>query len=208
MRPPVRTLSLAALLWLTFPAPGAGPSWPGRVVYLAGKLSDEGLIVVGAALAAEPSAVLLLDSPGASRANAAFLKAYAPARVVRVGPGRRPLDLWNALFPRPASVVVCPAKPRARLLQAACLAGLGGAPLWVTHGEPNEGDLLRAWLKRWGARRVFLLGETSLVLPGRVVTRLPSEEALASACERRLAARGRIETAVVCNPADVARGGL
>jgi hypothetical protein len=207
MRPPVRTLSLAALLWLTLPAPGAGPSSPGRVVYLAGKLSDEGLIVVGAALAAEPSAVLLLDSPGASRANAAFLKAYAPDRVVRVGPGR-PLDLWNALFPRPASVVVCPARPRARLLQAACLAGLEGAPLWVTHDEPNEGALLRAWLKRWGARRVYLLGETPLVLPGKVVTRLPSAEALASACERRLAARGRVETAVVCNPADAARGGL
>src|SRR5207248_1350650 len=45
-----------------------------------------------------------------------------------------PLDLWRSLYRQAETVVVCPAAPRGQLLQAACLAGVLRAPLFVRHG--------------------------------------------------------------------------
>src|SRR5262245_43112745 len=102
--------------------PGAAPAE--RVVYVGSGLTEEGLIVLGAAVAAaRPSAELLLDSTRAARANEQFLAAYRPRDVIAVGPsperaeaverrlGTRlaetlewtrgpPEALWKALFPQ------------------------------------------------------------------------------------------------------------
>src|SRR5947208_4714908 len=59
---------------------------PQRTVFLAGKLSDEQLIVLTANLAGSGQReVLLIDSPAAEAENQAFLAAYHPGRVVPVG---------------------------------------------------------------------------------------------------------------------------
>src|SRR5260370_10290629 len=57
-----------------------------RVVYLAGKLSDEELIVLGASASASDAApVLLIDSPATAPYLKSFLAAYQPDRVVPAG---------------------------------------------------------------------------------------------------------------------------
>src|SRR6516165_5810861 len=57
-----------------------------RVVYLAGKLSDEELIVLGAAASAsESTPLLLLDTPATANHLKSFLTAYQPDRVVPIG---------------------------------------------------------------------------------------------------------------------------
>ena len=107
-----------------------------RTVYIGHELSDVGVIQLGAAVAAaDPSAVLLLDSECLSPYTAVFLRAYRPDHVIPVGSfpegahelasrletrteapvkwsGGRPLALWRRLFPEAAQVVVCPAEPR------------------------------------------------------------------------------------------------
>jgi hypothetical protein len=217
---------------------------PGRVVYLARGLSDEALLTLSSALAARvPGAILLLDSTATAAANQRFVATWKPITVRPVGhfpegkgglerrlqvpvaepiPWRAgpPLALWRALFPRAERVVVCPASPRAQLLEAACLAGAEEAPLWISHGRPGappagnstEAAALCDQLRAWGTRRVFLAGATpgadatGLASAGVQVTRLRSEAALASAYQRRLG--GHIDTAVICNPADGHLGGM
>src|SRR5438552_3144620 len=133
---------------------------PARVVYLAGELSsEEDMIMLTAAIAAaDPSGVLLLDSPKARPHLKAFLNEFRPERVIPIGsfpngipdleqrlgigtaplvewkPGQ-PAALWKAILNRAARVVVCPASPRSRLLQAARLAGGYRAPLFVLRNQ-------------------------------------------------------------------------
>jgi hypothetical protein len=201
----------------------------GRVVYLAGRLSDEALVALGAAVASRPGAVLLLDSRPQSRYLKHFLSAYHPEHVVAVGGfdedaaglSRRlgvavgpvlpwpddgpPLEVWAHLFERVDRVVVCPAGSRELLLQSACLAGAVAAPLWVVR---DDGDALRRCLGEWKTREVFLTGAATVRLeaPGRKVRKLPTAGAVQAACVRRLAARGRVDRAVVVNPADTGKG--
>src|ERR1700727_2072778 len=61
------------------------PAPAGRTVYLAGGLSDDDLTVLSVAVAADPSAVLLIDDPKASTHNKDFLAAFAPTEVVPIG---------------------------------------------------------------------------------------------------------------------------
>src|SRR5260370_14952130 len=65
----------------------AEPAAPAaRNVYVAGGLSADDLTVLSVAVAsADPSAVLLLDSPKASAHNRDFLAAFGPTEVVAVG---------------------------------------------------------------------------------------------------------------------------
>jgi hypothetical protein len=200
-----------------------------REVYLAGGLSDEALIALGSAVAGRPGAMLLLDSKPLTPYLRHFLAAYCPDRVIPVGtfPGGKaelerrlglevatpipwsagpPRELWQAIFPKADCLVVCSAWPRANLLRAACLAALRGAPLWVGGNQPAETFLLQPWLQRWGTREVLLAGALDRVqIPAGPVLRvvpLRSAEAIDSACERCLRASGRIENAVLANPAD------
>ena len=130
-----------------------------RTVVIAGKLSDEELLALSAdVLANGNGSLLLLDSPTADPYTKAFLGTYRPDRILAVGAFSagvadlehrlgasvaRPLTAPSELFAHAERVVVCPAEPRALLLQAACLAGVLRAPLWISHGDSEEaGPLL------------------------------------------------------------------
>jgi hypothetical protein len=212
-------------------ANGAGTPPTQRVVYLGRDLSDEAMIAFAAAVAARgPEGLILYDSPDLSPYTKAFLAAYKPARVVPVGafPGGAaeleerlgartatpvawtqgpPLQLWHDLFPRAERVVVCPAEPRGQLLQAACLAGTVRAPLFVTHGNRQELDVLRDRLAEWGTEQVYLVGEAYRLWRALSKVRhvkLADEAAVAAAHRRHLGRR--VETLVVANPADTGEG--
>ncbi len=204
-----------------------------RSVYLGHGLSDTGLIQFGAALAAaDPTAVLLLDSECLSPYTETFLAAYRPARVVPVGDfpdgmrelqerlkiraepivswsGGPPLALWRQLFPTAAQVVVCPAEPRGQLLQAACLAGTLRAPLFILEGNRTETGLLRELVAKWKAQEVYLVGTAKKLAPKLAdcrCTTLTDVRAVARLRGERLAAAGTIRTAVVANPFDAQNG--
>ena len=67
---------------------------------MAGDLSDEQLVVLSAAVAASGrSDVLLLNTPQARKANAAFLAAWRPDEVIRGSAGST-AAFWGRLLPR------------------------------------------------------------------------------------------------------------
>jgi hypothetical protein len=221
-------LALVALALDTGPTAQAAPPLQ-RSVYLARDLPDEELIVLGATLAAwHPESVLLLDSTKASPYIKSFLTTYKPEQVIPVGgdPGSLaelanrlhletasplawshgpPFALWRSLFTRADDVVVCPAHPRGTLLEAACLAGVLQAPLYVVHGRASEKDRLVKHLGQWRTRRVFLIGKAEKLaedLPGVEPVLLSGEGAVAAAYQKQLSRRGRVEVVVLANPAD------
>lgn len=197
-------------------------------VYLARGLAPENLLVLSAALGArDPSAVLLLDTPGSAVANRHFLNEFRPARIVPVGDhngdldpllsrlGLRPeephywslrpsLGVWRELFTRADTIVVCPPAPRGLLLQAACLAGTLGAPLHVVQGQPGEAAEFRHLVKRWQISHVYALGDATL--PGQArdlaVTKLHDEREIARLHRRLLTAKAPVRTLVIANPHD------
>ncbi len=241
-----RALGLTLWSWLAFGLIGARdlPMTPARLgaaetlpaprsVYLGRGLSDTALIQFGAALAAaDPAAVLLLDSECLSPYTAAFLAAYRPGRVVPVGwypEGVReledrlkvpaepvvpwsagpPLELWRRLFPTAEQVVVCSAEPRGQLLQAACLAGTLRAPLFILEGRRGETGLLRELVAKWKTHDIYLVGAAKRVAPTLSeyhCTTLADARAIARLRVERLAADGTIRTAVVANPFDEKAG--
>ncbi len=222
--------SVVLLLALAHLGPAAPLAPSGdRTVYLARNLSDEQSIVVGSALAAwRPDNVLLLDSRKATPYLKAFLAAYKPTRVVTVGGEfeertdlesrldvktetmdagafERPARLWASLFHRAEEVVVCPDRPRGTLLQAACLAGSLRAPLYVLHGRKSEREKLTRSLGAWNTRRVYLVGKAEKWTEQSVgIERiaLSGESAVAAAYQKQVARTGRIDNAIVANPAD------
>lgn len=221
--------AVAAAVGLAWLAARAEDTTAGRVVYLADGLFDEELIVISVGVAAaDPESVLLCDSTHASPYMKDFLSRYRPDRVVAVG--RFPQGLaavetrlavkptshipwdggperfWDALYPGAETVVTCPAEPRGRLLQAACLAGAARAPLIVTHGKPGEAEGLAGRLAVWKTRTVLAVGEAPARLPGPCqVTRI-ADDALTAACVGRLAAAGPISSLAVTNPVDTGPG--
>lgn len=236
--PGVGITLLVAVLGLVLPGPQPRPpAWAAqpagdRVVFLAGGLSDEQLIVLSATLAASGNpGLLLLDPPRSATPTHLFLTAYRPGHVVPVGRFSRgaelqrrlgvptapvleweqgqPTAVWRALLPRAEQVVVCPAAPRRLLLQAACLAGTVGAPLYVLRGEPGEAEALRQQLTTWGTRKVFAAAEAEAPcrqLPGIQLVELADDRAVAAAHRRQLHVKGPIDTLVVANPADTQPG--
>ncbi len=229
------------LLGGPFPARSAGDTPaadppPQKTVYLAGALShEEALVFTSAVAGADPQAVVLFDSPLTTPYLKAFLAAFDPTRVVPVGSFRdglddlrerigrpteaplrwedgRPRALWSALFPRVERVVVCPAEPRGQLLQAACLAGLLRAPLFITHDRDDEAAFRRS-AEAWGPAEVYAVGAAVRAcrdLPGASVVALAGERAVADFCRRESARRGPATTLVVANPHDLydGRGGM
>src|SRR5262249_7098800 len=149
-------------------------------------LNDEQLLTFTTAVAgSSPSSLVLLDTPKASPFLKATLKALQPERVIPVGRlpaglelrlGRKtaptlewqhghPEGLWKHLFPRAEQVVVCPAKPRGLLLQAACLAGSLDAPLYVLQGRDGEKEELGRRLEQWHTHKVFAAGSAAGLCP-------------------------------------------
>jgi hypothetical protein len=199
-----------------------------RPVYLATGLSSENVIALSAnvAASAEPG-IVLLDAPKSRAYLNAFLKAYHPAKLIAVGASAEsleglerspegkvsssaswkdglPADLGKALFPRAKEIVVCAAKPRRLLLQAACLAGAARAPLLVLAGQPEPE--LKRWTANWQTRKIYAVGDQVAQVCqnlGKVeVEPVPNDEAAATTAVRLLAKSGPIETLVLANPAD------
>lgn len=200
-----------------------------KTVFLARGLSPENLITFTTTVAASGHpGVVLLDTPKASPYTKTFLAALKPERVHLIGAfpeGRgeveRRLDvkttptmtwthgppraLWRELFPKAERVVVCPPQPRGLFLQAACLAGVLGAPLFVTHGTRGEAEELRQRLAEWQTNWVYAVGDVGKLtrdLANVRVTWLADENAVAAAHLKRLAKKGPIRTLVIANPAD------
>jgi hypothetical protein len=234
-----RTPLFVSLALLTFglvsgPAPQtvlrAEPGRPERVVYLARGLSDQELVALSAAVAAaDPNALVLLDSTQSAPFLKAFLSAYRPEQTIPVGafpdglaelerrldvkarplvPWTRgpPLALGRSLFPDAAGLVVCPAEPRGQLLQAACLAGTAHAPLFVTTDQPGEEEELVQFVRDGQTKPIYLVGTACHLrakLPAESVIELADEAAVAAEHVRRL---GTVHVLVVANPADGKEG--
>ena len=210
-----------------------------RPVFLGQNLAEEDRIALAVAAAAtNPHALVLFDSPRLAPYLKAFFKAYRPDQIIPVGAfpeGRleleqrlgvrttpivsmghgAPVGLWRAFFARAETVVVCPTRPRAQLLQAACLAGILKAPLYLVAPESCAGaaaeaqrqasEPLRHQLAEWGTRHVNLVGKARALarsLPGAQTTILANEHAVAQACIKQWARSGPIETLVIANPFD------
>jgi hypothetical protein len=198
-----------------------------RVVFVAGEMKPEELLTLTAAAGAQ-EAVVLLDSAATSPYTRAFLAAYRPSRVVPVGSfpagvadlerrlnvatapaitwqAGQPAVLWRDFFARAEHVVVCPTGPRRRLLQAACLAGTVGGPLFLVHGDKGEGQILRDCLARWHTRTVYTVADTGKLCAGAegVTTfDLPGEREVAAAHLKHLLRDGPVKNLVVANADD------
>lgn len=206
---------------------------PRRIVFLAGKMAEENLVAFTASVAASGHpGIVLLDTAKTSPHNKVFLASYKPERVVPVGsfpdgltdlerrlevksdpirPWKQgpSVELWKTLFPKAERVVVCPAKPRRLLLQAACLAGVLEAPLYVTHDDTAEVANLGRQLVSWKTRKVFAAGTAANLcqdLPGISKVILQDEDAVAAAYLRHQLVNGSVRNVVVTNPADVQLG--
>jgi hypothetical protein len=218
--------------WATPPDGREPPPKPERVVFLGSGLSALDLLTFTTAVAAgSDNAVVLLDSEKCTPYTRALLGAYHADRVIPVGgfplgvadlklrldtptapevawSKGRPAGLWRLLFPRAARVVVCPAEPRALLLQSACLAGALRAPLFVLGGADGEADELREWLSRWHAHTVYSAGGAAGACRGLKQTNveLADEREVAAAYLRCLLRQGPVTSLVVTNPEDLREG--
>jgi hypothetical protein len=122
-----------------------------------------------------------------------------------------PEGLWKRLFPRAERVVVCAAQPRRLLLHAACLAGVLRAPLYCLTGHTGEEAEVKRRLAEWGCRHVYRVGPAAGALGelGDMQTHaLPDEDAVAAAYLNEQLKNGPIETFVVANAADAAKGNM
>src|SRR5438552_3659487 len=210
-----------------------------RVVFFAGGLSDENLVSLTANIVASGHpGLILIDSAKLNQQHKQFLQAFQPERVILVGsfPDGRvdlenrlgvpispviswnegpPLALWKELFQQAKRVVFCPADPRSELLQAACLAGVLKAPLYITTGQPGENELLCQQMIDWGTQEIYAVGDAARVVsklklahegtPIKLI-HLRNAEMVAQAHRRHLRKQGPIENLVVANPADGKRG--
>jgi len=204
-----------------------------RVVFLIGNLTDESLINLTANLpSCDDRAILLLDSPQSSSENQRFLKTYQPDRIIPVGSfpkglteieqrlgvrvasiipydGGPSFALWKGFNPPADRVVVCTAEPRQQLLQAACLAGAWGIPLFVLTGQPGEESLFRQQLSDWKTQKVYAVGDSVILchdLKHVKIIRLPDTDATARAHRLHLKQQGPIENLVVANPFEGQKG--
>lgn len=210
------------------------PRTPAKVVYVAGAMPETALLALHAAAEAHAADCFLLDSVRASAYLRAHLAGSAVQHVVPLGSfaesrnglerrldasaappklvdGALPTALWRELFPRAEQVVLCPAAPRAQLLQAACLAGTLHAPLLVLGGQSASDAPLRQLVAEWGATRGFFVGTAQALrsaLPGLEAHCLPDADAVAAARLKVLSAAGPVEAVVVANPADARAGQL
>ena len=205
-----------------------------RSIFLGCNLSDTDLITVTANLAAcGRGDDFLLDSPNARPWLKDFVARLRPHRLIpigrpadtrqeldaRLGIATEPAVEWSdgspaafckVLFAQAPRVVVCPAQPRRTLLQAACLAGVTRAPLYVLHGHPGEITGFHRQLKAWHATDVLAVGKAIRAcqnLDGVNVLALTSEQRVMDLIIQNLLPGGPIRSLVIANPADVRAGG-
>jgi hypothetical protein len=226
------TVAVAGLRLGTARLPGGEAARPAprpeRTVFLGGDLTDLDLLVFTANFAASGHpGVVLVDGPKATKANRAFLDAFQPDELIAVGsfsegitsdlqrrlgvritaalPWKRgpPPELWKSWFARAEQVVVCPPEPRPLVLQAACLAGTLGVPLWVLPANGDSSDLAQR-IAEWHTRRILAAGLPNFGrdLPRVNVIHLPDEEAVAALALRHLPCTSPVQALVVANPAD------
>jgi hypothetical protein len=200
-----------------------------RVVFLGSNLSDEELITFASGVAASPSGgIALVESPAAAPEVTRFIEAYRPTRVIRLcrppekvtaktdkrGHESDELDwqepfperFWQILRLQHHRLVVCRAEPRRLLLQAACLAGVMRAPIYILHGRPEETAAIERILTRRDVKKIYVVGDAQTdcrTLPKSVLSILPDEQSVVSRYLRYQLRNGPIETLVVANPADV-----
>lgn len=210
----------------------------GRVVYLGGQLSETALIQLGAAVAAQPGALLLLDSPANTEYLRHFLTAYRPEKVVPIGtfsqdaaglserlgvavapilhwpaPSNGTCPLWQQAIRPPVSVIVTPSRPRSLLLRAAHLAAVEGGALWLMAKEANT-DRLRAFVRKHRIARIVAVAEALSESAPRQADEQPSLQPtlrLSNAAEVETAALrtlGQTTHAVLVNPSDAAMAPL
>ncbi len=209
--------------------PAAPSEQTSRRLVLVGNLSEIDTIVLTTGLAASRRQdVLLFDSPGSSAANQHFLKEYRPQAAIAVGQFPKGLgetarrlrvdiktshahfydgNLAQDFFPQAKKVVICPPQPRSLLLQAACLAGIIRAPLYVLKKNENQADF-QALLASWQTRDILVVGECDDYcrrLGKYHLTSFADAPTVLQECLKRLAARRTIKTLVVANPADTAQ---
>jgi hypothetical protein len=202
-----------------------------KLVFLAGKLTPDALLQFTVATASREDAVVLLETEKTRDANKAFLDAFHGDKLIPVGPFsesitemERRLDLratpldwsrrpspgeWRRLIPRAEAVVVCPAEPRERLLQAGCLAGTTRAPLIIWDGKAGEVADLAKLLDSWKTRRLFAIGETAKQCREFADIDLLSLETTSAVADQQLAEMSRsgpVRTLVVANPGDLGDG--
>jgi hypothetical protein len=201
-----------------------------RTIFLAGGLNDEDTITFTSTLSAcRHPGILLFDSPRSQEFTRSLLHDFRPSRVIPVDPSFKnepdvtqrlglptasPLPwpgagsgrIQAAFLPSANKLVVCPAEPRRLLLQAACLAGVLQAPLFVRHQHTDEGKRWRQCLAQWPITDVYAVGNERL--PGHHaglrIHRLAKEETVVAACARL--SQQPIRTLVVANPADARDG--
>ncbi|MFL5243372.1 MAG: C25 family cysteine peptidase [Gemmataceae bacterium] len=215
------------------PLGDVSPILPRRVVFLGGEMSAEALIqFTSAAAARDDNSVLLFDIPDSQVYTKAFLKAYHPDRVVPVGifpqgindlerrlelrtesavscAGDPPLDMWKRVLGKSESLVICPDQPRSLVLQTAALAAQMKAPLYLSHGRPDEPDRIEKLVQNWRPKDAWAIGETAKLcrnLKNLDVHTLAKESHVASLALKLAARMGPLETIVVANPADFREG--
>lgn len=206
-----------------------------RVVYIVGGVNDEGLVLLTTTIAAsgKPS-VVLVDTNKTSKPNQEFLKLFHPDRIVPCGtfphgiqnlndrmamklePALEwqrgpPEALWKEFFPKAERVVVSPSEPRRLFLQAACLAGVLKAPLYLTHGDANESADLRRRIADWGTRQVIAVASAEAVcrsISSVAIVPLQDEKAVVAAYREHQLNKGAVNALVVANPMDTQLGGM
>jgi hypothetical protein len=164
-------------------------------------------------------AALLIDRPYLAEANVRFLSTYAPEQVTTVKlSGSRIQEIVDkaglrahitrvenpAHFPGKAcaTAVICPAEPRAALLQAACLAGSLHAELRICDEAEQELDGIGKFEKVYAVGKAIEAARK--IWPA--VTPLADARAIARLHVQTLRKSGPVRNLVVANPADVRPG--
>jgi hypothetical protein len=187
------------------------------------------LVVASSALAGvAPDALVLLDSVESTPYLRTFLANWKPRRFVLVSANDRAGDgirerlgqapdavltpagtgqgtLLESLFPTATEVIVCPAEPASELLQAACLAGVRRAPLFVLDSRAPRLPALLDTLARWKTERITLVGTAArlaLHLGAWKCVELPDAAAVQAAHLQDLARNRPLATLVLANPAE------
>ena len=191
-----------------------------RSVVLVGNLSDHELLRLSTTTG---DSVLLLDRPYLSEANLRFLQAFAPEQVMIAGISEQRIQeivqrsgLNAQVFAckdhhspnaKPATnLVVCPAEPRATLLQATCLAASLHAELRICDEEGAESA---AGPGDSQFEKVYAIGKAvsacRKVWPKQVAP-LSDGNAVVRAYIQSLRKSGPIRNLVVANPDDLKPG--
>jgi len=212
-------------------APPAAQQEAEKNIWIACNLADDDLTVFSTTLAASGHVgTVLLGTPGTLPHFKGFVDSFGAQKIIPVGCSSeekadleksldvkpeaeipwdrsRPGALWQALSGKAKRAVVCAAQPRPLFLQAGCLAGVLKAPICLLRGQKEEEGALRQTLADAGIREVFAVGDEAIKFCSDLrkthVVAMTSARDVAGCYLDHQRKRGRIDTLVVANPADV-----